>query len=349
MSPKLRHFDVTLPLEDDDECLKQASKLAAEVKPDWDISALDFEFFTNGITNKVFCCTEKNLNEKIVCRVYGKKTELLIDREKELKNWQRLSDCDCASPLYATFDNGILCGYQPGETLTTDSIREPKIAKEIARAVAEMHRTATKKNGKQAESCYFHKLQGYLDNMPKKFDDAEKQKKFIEQFPTHDELVAEQAVLKETIAAVKPAVVFCHNDLLLYNILYDKESEKVNFIDYEYADFNYQAFDIGNHFCEYAGVENVDFSLYPSREYQLEWLKNYLEYYLERSPSEEEIERLYVQVNICAASAHFLWSVWCIIQAENSTIDFDFLSYAIAKNNEYKRMKKEFFHLRPPA
>jgi len=30
-------------------------------------------------------------------------------------------------------------------------------------------------------------------------------------------------------------------------------SEKVSFIDFEYIGYNYQAFDIGNHFCEYAG------------------------------------------------------------------------------------------------
>ena len=31
----------------------------------------------------------------------------------------------------------------------------------------------------------------------------------------------------------------------------------VHFIDYEYAFLNYQAFDIGNHFCEYAGTVAV--------------------------------------------------------------------------------------------
>jgi len=29
--------------------------------------------------------------------------------------------------------------------------------------------------------------------------------------------------------------------------------EKVSFIDFEYVGYNYQAFDIANHFCEYAG------------------------------------------------------------------------------------------------
>lgn len=49
------------------------------------------------------------------------------------------------------------------------------------------------------------------------------------------------------------------------------------------------------------GVEDVNFGLYPSREYQLEWLNTYLRFYLEREPSDKEVERLYVQVNVCAA------------------------------------------------
>lgn len=31
----------------------------------------------------------------------------------------------------------------------------------------------------------------------------------------------------------------------------------VKFIDYEYADFNYQAYDIGNHFNEFAGKKSL--------------------------------------------------------------------------------------------
>lgn len=31
----------------------------------------------------------------------------------------------------------------------------------------------------------------------------------------------------------------------------------VRFIDYEYSSYNYQAFDIGNHFNEFAGLPNL--------------------------------------------------------------------------------------------
>lgn len=52
MLPKIPHFKETLPLDDDDECLKRATKLAGEVKPDWDTSALDFE-----VNIRVLCDT----------------------------------------------------------------------------------------------------------------------------------------------------------------------------------------------------------------------------------------------------------------------------------------------------
>lgn len=64
---------------------------------------------------------------------------------------------------------------------------------------------------------------------------------------------------------IQSPVIFAHNDLLLGNILYDPSSEsKVTFIDYEYADFNFQAHDIGNHFDEFAGTFRFFYSHPPT-------------------------------------------------------------------------------------
>ncbi len=35
-------------------------------------------------------------------------------------------------------------------------------------------------------------------------------------------------------------IVFCHNDLLMGNIIYNRAEQSVKFIDYEYGEFNYQ-------------------------------------------------------------------------------------------------------------
>ncbi len=53
--------------------------------------------------------------------------------------------------------------------------------------------------------------------------------------------------------------------------------DEVGVIDLEYAGPNYLAFEIANHFCEFAGVHDIDFSLYPTEEVQKFWITAYLE------------------------------------------------------------------------
>jgi len=45
--------------------------------------------------------------------------------------------------------------------------------------------------------------------------------------------------------------------LLIYS---DISPDKLYFIDYEYASYNYRGYDLGNHFAEYAGFD-CDFDL----------------------------------------------------------------------------------------
>jgi len=73
-------------------------------------------------------------------------------------------------------------------------------------------------------------------------------------------LRAEIETLKAALEDIGSPVVFSHNDLLLNNIVLQRDAAAGNrpvnvaFIDYEYAMLNYQAFDIANHFIEFAGV-----------------------------------------------------------------------------------------------
>lgn len=66
----------------------------------------------------------------------------------------------------------------------------------------------------------------------------------------HDEFTE----LYAHLVALNSPIVFSHNDLLLGNVIYTEELNRVSFIDYEYAAHNFQAFDIGNHFTEFAGM-----------------------------------------------------------------------------------------------
>lgn len=165
--------------------------------------------------------------------------------------------------------------------------------------------------------------------------------------------------MESQLSSIGSPLVFCHNDLLLKNIVYNEKNADVRFIDFEYADINYQAFDIANHFCEFAGVTDFQPELYPSKEFQLEWLKNYLiewdllTKYQDKSDCNGEATRengcdswfqlrvnnLYRQVNKFSLMSHLLWGIWAILQARHSSIQFDYHGFARARLNEYFKNK----------
>ncbi|KAJ8396692.1 hypothetical protein AAFF_G00015300 [Aldrovandia affinis] len=148
--------------------------------------------------------------------------------------------------------------------------------------------------------------------------------------PSVDTLLREAESLEKHLSHISSRTVLCHNDLLTKNIIYNQAEGSVRFIDYEYANYNYQAYDIGNHFNEFAGVDDVDYSLYPSQELQRDWLRVYLENYkqclgLQPTVSAQEVHSLYVKVCKFSLVSHFSWGLWALLQARYSTIDFDFL------------------------
>jgi len=146
-------------------------------------------------------------------------------------------------------------------------------------------------------------------------------------------------------------VVFAHNDLLLGNILThtknQEQSLKVNFIDYEYGDYNYREYDIANHFNEFVGMGyengNLDYEkYYPTKQFQLLWVKEYLQETnnldkKNKEPSCEEVEEVQTLIDKFRPLPNLMWGIWALIQSKYSTIDFDFLNYAVQRLGEYKR------------
>uniref|UniRef100_A0A3B3Z4W1 ethanolamine kinase n=1 Tax=Poecilia mexicana TaxID=48701 RepID=A0A3B3Z4W1_9TELE len=163
----------------------------------------------------------------------------------------------------------------------------------------------------------------------------------LREVPSYEVLLEEMESLKRHLSQTDSPTVLCHNDLLTKNIIYNCQEGSVKFIDYEYADYNYQAFDIGNHFNEFAGVTDVDYSLYPSRELQRDWLTAYLESYKRSTGhnvtvSDEEVTKLYVQVCKFSLASNFFWGLWAILQSRFSSIDFDFQRFVHMLNSSFK-------------
>uniref|UniRef100_A0A5F9C5Q8 ethanolamine kinase n=1 Tax=Oryctolagus cuniculus TaxID=9986 RepID=A0A5F9C5Q8_RABIT len=250
----------------------------------------------------------------------GERTELLVDRENEVRNFQLLRAHGCAPKLYCTFQNGLCYEYMQGVALGPEHIREPRLFRLIALEMAKIHTIHT--NGSLPKPTLWHKMHNYFTLVRNEINPS-----LSAGVPKVEVLEWELAWLKEHLSQLDSPVVFCHNDLLCKNIIYDSAKGHVRFIDYEYAGYNYQAFDIGNHFNEFAGVNEVDYCRYPARETQLQWLHYYLQAQKDSAVTPREVERLYVQVNKFALASHFFWALWALIQNQYSTIDFDFLRW----------------------
>lgn len=208
----------------------------------------------------------------MLIRIYGNKTDLLIDRTAEKRNIKFLHEHGLAPKLYATFNNGLVYEFVPGCTLNNTTLQESNIWRLVAQNMARMHKLpinlciATGKG--KVEPMLKTKSLRFLNLIPDRFTDSVKDERVKATLPTREGFIKEFDFLYDILEKTKSPILFCHNDLLPGNVIYTKDNNSVTFIDYEYAEPNFQAFDIGNHFAEFPGIgsnADIDYSKYPCK------------------------------------------------------------------------------------
>ena len=159
---------------------------------------------------------------------------------------------------------------------------------------------------------------------------------------------------------------FCHNDLLASNIMMQMKKKKKNddeddedddddgvtlqFIDYEYGGTNYYAYDIANHFNEYAGgTATVDqstpqYDRRPTPQQQHDFLHSYVQEYNQTTTTTTTTRRTLLTVAEVAQEVHGLllanhlvWGLWGLLQAAGEGCDgaLDYLQYAQCRFAQY--------------
>lgn len=63
-------------------------------------------------------------DDVLLVRVYGKKSDLLIDREREMKAMVILHKNGCAAPIFCRFQNGIAYGFVSGVMVNLELSRK---------------------------------------------------------------------------------------------------------------------------------------------------------------------------------------------------------------------------------
>lgn len=353
------NFNLTL---DPNNFKLDLERLILQLRPNWCKEKLRFKEYNGGLTNKlVGVCQINDLNERniILCRIYGGGTDKYINRDDEVNNMKLLSEHQLGPKVFCKFNNGICYEYMPGIIVDYKLLQNEQVYSKIAQLVATMHlvepkkkllndHTMAKGDHANGENIYiFNKIHELLSYVPDNYEtslncsDLEK----VSKIPAKALLINEVETMQDYIVKYcnlnNSKVVFSHNDLLLGNIIYNKDESEVYFIDYEYSALNWQSYDIANHFNEYAGVDCVDYNLYPSKEYQLKWLEYYLRKFNETSFNDENLNRLYNEVAKFTLVSHLFWGIWSIVQARYSQNDFDFVNYASVRLGEYFKCKNE--------
>uniref|UniRef100_A0A3B1JBC9 ethanolamine kinase n=1 Tax=Astyanax mexicanus TaxID=7994 RepID=A0A3B1JBC9_ASTMX len=327
-SDKLLHIDICL---DENNPGSGITELFRTLRPQWKAEDIQMKVFTEGITNQLLGCYVGSVGEAgvVLVRVYGKMTELFVDRKREMEMFRLLHAHGCGPRLYCSFQNGICYEFLKGTVLDDPLLTQPAVYRLIAAEMGKLH-SIKPQSSSSPQPVLWSKLTNYMQLLNSCAGDTDPKRVPSAKLPSLDTLLKEIEDLRRHLTAVDCPVVLCHNDLLTKNIIYNSAEGVVKFIDYEYADFNYQAFDIGNHFNEYAGVNNVDYSLYPSQELQWDWLTEYLQSLrscsgVDAAVTEREVQELYIKVCKFSLASHFCWGAWSLLQATYSTIDFDFV------------------------
>mmetsp|Transcript_2897 Transcript_2897/g.11039 ORF Transcript_2897/g.11039 Transcript_2897/m.11039 type:complete len:383 (-) Transcript_2897:100-1248(-) len=310
---------------------EQIEKLLQSVFPNEQMKSM--KTLSGGVTNILYKIKFKDRPRPILCRINGVNSEKIIDRNTEItymiKIMQELSD----STVHCRFGNGVVYDFLEGVPLQCNEVS--RHAEGIASQMARFHQLDM--DGSKSPML-FRVLDVWIEKAREvHFDDEESQRK-LEEMQFEERILPEIEMVREIMDGWD--VVFCHNDVLGLNIIFNEEKQSYSFIDYEYCGHNYRAFDIGDHFFEHLGLTNIDPEAYPDENQQRRFVRAYLRELHGREPSHQDVEVLRRQANIAGLASNLFWGTWALYQAKNSVINFDYLLYGKQRFSAYFKLKE---------
>lgn len=334
------------------------------------VDSLDFQIINGGITNILVKVKDTSKQNQYLIRLYGPKTDVIINREREKKISCILYDKNIAKKIYVFFANGRIEEFMDGYALSREEIKSPNFQKLIAKNLKLLHDINLNDN--------FYKELQVTQNVPgtrpsflwntiwKYFNllNEERKKKCCFDSKANILKLIDFDILRESIIEVEKLcksenspIVLCHCDLLSSNIINTvgvavegvdavktvgsstdpnienndgaatstNDGANISFIDFEYSCPMERAYDIANHFNEYAGF-NCDWDLTPSKEEEYYFIKHYLD-----TDDEELINKLIQEIQPFYICSHINWGLWSLLQGMHSSIDFDFMNYGMTR------------------
>ncbi|XP_035521454.1 ethanolamine kinase 1-like [Morone saxatilis] len=107
--------------------------LLRRLRPHWKAQDIQMKRFTEGITNQLIGCYVGSLQEPscVLVRLYGRMTELYVNRAREVEMFQVFHAHGCGPQIYCSFQNGICYEFVRGTVLDDELLRQPSIYRSL--------------------------------------------------------------------------------------------------------------------------------------------------------------------------------------------------------------------------
>ncbi|CAF0810797.1 unnamed protein product [Didymodactylos carnosus] len=359
----------------------EASRLICAVIPEWSTKKLKYEKLTEGLSNFLLAMFPNgdDENQSIIVKLYGLNSDLLIDREQEIRTMAELYKHKFSDQqILLKFRNGYFYTYLPGKQMDPKSVRNEHLSSIIVQKLAEFHSLTPKFEFKPSKQQFTEKLRHYLNILSGKNPQVSQREpassvgvlSTVKQYlgiserltldKTEDLINYKLSDLERDIEAMEVIfeekwtlqVIYSHMDTQSRNFLYDKHTDQIGMIDFEHCMFNYWLFDLSNYFLEFAGLSaSPDFSLYPDRKFQKQVLTVYLkhaEFFQHTSlvkdrlnPTDDELEHLCDLSDQLTVPAHLYWSLWALLQALLNPAATDNFNYVSYGQKRFQQYVKD--------
>lgn len=278
---------------------------------DWKGKQIDIQPLSGGLTNSNFKVTVDGTPYFI--RVPGASTELLaIDRNNEYHNSRAAAEAGVGPQvLYHLPEyNVMVLKFLDGVTMSKDSLNAAGMPTRMAQAIRKLHA-----GPRFLLDFNMFRLTEYYLNLCR-----ERGIRIPDGYQDRLETIAR---VEKAMAANPLAAVPCNNDLLAEN--YIDDGKNLWLIDYEYSGNNDPTFELGN------TCQEMQFNDEQIREVCAAYFG---------SASPAMIARM--KLNMIMSDVG--WGLWAAIQANISTIDFDFWGWAMDRwgRAEEKMVSAEF-------
>lgn len=319
-----------------EELMKLLLSLASNWGDDFDKSKLKADHLSGAMTNVVYRITwPRNNNENdertVLVRIYGEGSDIFFDREEEIRIFDSISTHGYGPRLLGQFPEGRVEEFIHAKTLSASDLRDAEISTLIAAKMREFH-NLNMPGSKTA--VLWPRMRKWLIKA-RSLCSQEQSKEF-----KLDILETEIGSLEKELSRHHQEIVFCHNDLQYGNIMIDDKTRTITLIDYEYASYNPVAYDLANHFCEWAAnyhtdtPHRLDYKMYPDLEERRRFVQSYLSC-TGNQPSDAEVDQLIDDVEKYTLANHLFWGLWGIISGYVTHIDFDYIEYARQRFSQY--------------